>query len=611
MKNKYWFLLVLIVLLKNNVCGQEILIKQLEQARQINNNSKRDSAIVEAFHALTQCASFEHERWRDSIKFYCNIKQNTIACLLNNIREADKGVNSTNGKKSIESLLIIEKELEKRGYFAQAAYAFMRIGTIYNYTMPNPNDKIIALEYYQKALSLAIKSKSQFELARAYDYLGEYFLSFRDYDKAIYYLEKAEKLQLKSNFKVILPTIYSSLAACFLIKKQIKKAESYYDKIPILFENEAAFLAPSYKSYVLQIFFKSAAKFFFDEKEFETSLNYCFKGLKLLDKVRVHDGYRNDTENYRLEFIEIIQKCYVKKKDFEKAYFYLHEYKESKDKLNDVVHEKAITEFNIKYQTDKSKLKITALENEKLKNDVEKQSTIKYFGSALIALLLLVISISFYSNFRLRQKNKEISQALLKGQTIERQRVAADLHDNLGSTLSALWLNVDMIDKSKMNEEERAIHQNLRENLEKAYNDVRLLSHNLLPEEFEKQRLVPTLQSFVRKISKNSKIRFDLDIAEGFGRVDNKIEFELYSICLELVNNIIKHSKASEAKISLLRTEKKIELIVSDNGIGTFNNESDGKGMKNVKARVESLNGVWNLQNVANQGVVNSIRIPV
>lgn len=142
-----------------------------------------------------------------------------------------------------------------------------------------------------------------------------------------------------------------------------------------------------------------------------------------------------------------------------------------------------------------------------------------------------------------------------------------------------------------MNEEEKEIHQNLRENLEKAYNDVRLLSHNLLPEEFEKQGLVPTLQGFVRKISKNSKINFDLQIAEDFGRVDNKIEFELYSICLELVNNIIKHSKATEANISLSRTEKQIEMIVSDNGIGTFKNDSDGKGMKNVKARVESLNG--------------------
>ncbi len=190
-------------------------------------------------------------------------------------------------------------------------------------------------------------------------------------------------------------------------------------------------------------------------------------------------------------------------------------------------------------------------------------------------------------------KNKEISEALLKGQTTERQRVALDLHDNLGSTLSALWLSVDTIDKSKMNEEEREIHQNLRENLEKAYNDVRLLSHNLLPEEFEKQGLSTILQGFVRKMNKNSKIKSDLKISENFGRVNNKIEFELYSICLELVNDIIKHSKATEAKIRLSRNEKQIKFVVSDNGIGVFKNDSDGKGMKNIKARVESLNGLW------------------
>ncbi|CAH0997782.1 hypothetical protein EMA8858_03916 [Emticicia aquatica] len=231
-------------------------------------------------------------------------------------------------------------------------------------------------------------------------------------------------------------------------------------------------------------------------------------------------------------------------------------------------------------------------------NEVEKLSTEKQ-------------QILKIQNKTLEKQNAQLQAALLQGQTIERKRVAADLHDNLGSTLSALWLSVDLIDKSKMNEEETAIHQNLRENLEKAYNDVRLLSHNLLPEEFEKQGLVPTLQSFVRKISKNSKIHFDLQIAEGFGRVHNKIEFELYSICLELVNNIIKHSKATEAKISLSRSQKQIELRISDNGIGTFKNESDGKGMKNVKARVKSLNGIWDIESKENKGTKSQIAIPI
>ncbi|MFN8357954.1 MAG: ATP-binding protein [Spirosomataceae bacterium] len=162
-----------------------------------------------------------------------------------------------------------------------------------------------------------------------------------------------------------------------------------------------------------------------------------------------------------------------------------------------------------------------------------------------------------------------------------------------------------------MNEEEKDIHQTLRKNLEKAYNDVRLLSHNLLPEEFEKQGLVPTLQGFVRKISKNSTIRFDLAIAEDFGRVDNKIEFELYSICLELVNNIIKHSKATQATIALSKTDNSLSLTVKDNGKGIFENNSDGKGMKNVKARVESLGGTWDITSKENAGTNSTIIIPM
>ncbi|MFN8357952.1 MAG: 7TM diverse intracellular signaling domain-containing protein [Spirosomataceae bacterium] len=167
-------------------------------------------------------------------------------------------------------------------------------------------------------------------------------------------------------------------------------------------------------------------------------------------------------------------------------------------------------------------------------NEVEKLSTEKQ-------------EILKIQNEALDKQNAELQAALLQGQTIERKRVAADLHDNLGATMSSLLWTLDAIDTPKIQPNERQIYQSLKQMVANAYNEVRLLSHNLLPEEFEKQGLVPTLQGFVRKISKNSTIRFDLAIAEDFGRVDNKIEFELYSICLELVNNIIKHSKATQA----------------------------------------------------------------
>ncbi|MER0440550.1 histidine kinase [Emticicia sp. W12TSBA100-4] len=208
-------------------------------------------------------------------------------------------------------------------------------------------------------------------------------------------------------------------------------------------------------------------------------------------------------------------------------------------------------------------------------------------------------------------KNAEISAALLQGQTIERKRVAADLHDNLGSTMSSLIWTMDAIDANKLATEEKDVYQNLKKMLSNAYDEVRLLSHNLLPEEFEKQGLTAALQYFVRKVNQNSSIKFNLQIDDNFGKLDKKVEFELYSICLELINNIIKHSKATEARIKLSRTENQVKLLIADNGIGTFKNESDGKGMKNVKARVDSLNGTWEVSTLQNQGFINEIAVNV
>ena len=211
----------------------------------------------------------------------------------------------------------------------------------------------------------------------------------------------------------------------------------------------------------------------------------------------------------------------------------------------------------------------------------------------------------------LLQKNAELQAAILQGQTTERRRVAIDLHDNLGSTLSSIGWSMEAIDKSNMTESEQKIYQNLQGMILKAYNDVRLLSHNLLPEELEKQGLIPALQTFVRKLNKNTKTHFELQIPENFVRLGKKTEFELYTISLELVNNILKHSHATEAKIIFELESHNLKLSITDNGKGIFENNSDGKGLKNVQARVESLGGKWEIKSKENEGTNSIIVVPI
>ena len=600
MKNYIYYLLILFLLFTNNVCGQTIFIKELAEAKKLPPSAKKDSIIVDFLFRLTQIHSVNVEKWQDSLKLFGNLNKNRTAFLLSSFLNKDITTNQF-------ELLTIADEFKKNKYYAYASWVYLRTGVAFTYYFREKTEQKKALIYYDKALSLAKISGSEIDIVRAYDYLGDHYLEIGDYKKGLYYFKIAEKLAITKKTQSILPTIYSSLASCYINFKESELANKYFNLYSTLLRSPIFDFHLSYKFYINYVYLSNASKYYFKNKEFKKSLNYGLNGLYAVDEIIKLLGQRVDFTTYKLNSLEIIHKAYFGLRDFENAYKYYQKYEQIKNSKNKNAQIKDFKELNLKYQTDQNKLKITALTNESLKKEVEKQTTLRYSLMVLACLLLLLIAFIYYSNIRLRKKNKDISEAMLKGQTTERQRVAADLHDNLGSTLASIQWSLQAIDKSKMDNTELEVHQNLSKMLEKAYNDVRFLAHNLLPEEFEKQGLVSSLKYFVRKLNQNSVIKFELDIDENLGRFDKKIEFELYSICLELVTNILKHSKATEAKIELSHNAEQLKLIVADNGIGTFKNDSDGKGMKNVKARVESINGTWKV--FENGGIVNEIEV--
>ncbi|MCP9769214.1 hypothetical protein EGI22_14950 [Lacihabitans sp. LS3-19] len=513
------------------------------------------------------------------------------------------GNSSIFDKKPVESVKVLleaERELEKLRDYPSQIYTLMRLSM----ALTHKTDSLSALSYIDKAILVAKKIKSKKWILYTLNYKGNTLIFRERLDLAIPIFEEIDKFKDIDNRTKIFNDL--NLGMCYLNSNKEEEGMEFINRTLSEMPKDIS----DYISLHKQVRY-DLIKYFIEKKgNYEKAKRY-FEELK---------SYQfSNTGNSMAEIYGYNQngyKIYKGLKNHKRALYFMEQSSIYKDSLNAESikngQEGIKAQLALQYQTEK----LQKTELEKLKTESKNQNQLWWFFFLMSTVGLIITIYVIRTNKKLKKrneellgKNAEISQALLKGQTIERQRVALDLHDNLGSTLSALWLSIDTIDKSKMNTEEKAIHQNLRENLEKAYNDVRLLSHNLLPEEFEKLGLLPTLQGFFRKMNKNSAIKFDLKIDEDFGRIENKIEFELYSICLELVNNIVKHSKASEAKITLSRTEKEIYLIISDNGIGTFKNDSDGKGMKNVKARVESLNGVWEVKRNENMGVVNEIFI--
>ncbi|MEO6283002.1 MAG: tetratricopeptide repeat protein [Dyadobacter sp.] len=216
------------------------------------------------------------------------------------------------------------------------------------------------------------------------------------------------------------------------------------------------------------------------------------------------------------------------------------------------------------------------------------------------------------ANLELIRKNEEIKGALFKGQTIERKRVAIELHDNLSSLLSAVNMSIQYINIQNFSESEQSVYQNVRHLIQNAYAEVRNISHNILPAGLEKEGLERTLVSLVGKLNQNSPLQFSLRIAGLDQRLPVEIEFNVYSIVFELINNVIKHAKASNAEIRIHRTADVVEIAVTDDGIGIRNNQvKRGVGLQNVQTRLESLGGSFTATMSESGGTRVAIEIPI
>lgn len=229
-------------------------------------------------------------------------------------------------------------------------------------------------------------------------------------------------------------------------------------------------------------------------------------------------------------------------------------------------------------------------------------------------------------NNQLRAKNREIEDALLRGQTQERKRVAADLHDNLGGLISAIKLSLTALNPSRLTDREQQIYDNLLNMTKEAYAEVRYLSHNMQPDELEKQGLARALERLVQKLNKAQSVVFSTD-TDKLVPLGKTAEFHLYSICVELCNNILKHAGATEACIEFrclkLHAQRQTDIcnelamIVRDNGRGmdtALTGEpigQSGMGLRNIQARTDAMSGQLEVYSEVGEGTTFFFTLPV
>ena len=212
------------------------------------------------------------------------------------------------------------------------------------------------------------------------------------------------------------------------------------------------------------------------------------------------------------------------------------------------------------------------------------------------------------------QKELELIQASIRSEEEERQRIASELHDDVVATLSSARLFLYKNPGAQYND---AIINQSKALLDESIAKIRDISHKLQPLSLQHLGLEASLQSLAETINKSGVISVQFRCDFKLNKISDHAELAAYRICQELINNIFKHSGATQIMLEAENEDKSIIIRLKHNGTGlsqeTFEEQIFKKGstgLKNIVNRIKSVNAEIVFYRSEEQLFITEVRIP-
>ncbi|HEU5146243.1 MAG TPA: ATP-binding protein, partial [Chryseosolibacter sp.] len=205
-------------------------------------------------------------------------------------------------------------------------------------------------------------------------------------------------------------------------------------------------------------------------------------------------------------------------------------------------------------------------------------------------------------------------RALVQTQDAERKRIAGDLHDSLGSLLSTVKLRFNGLQDEfgKNSPEKLGRFKDTIRMLDDAIDELRQISHNMLPVSLRRFGLKAALETFVEQVNASQRLDTRLQILGLERRLPEDIEVAGYRICQELVQNVIKHAHASSVNIQVIDHRDSLNIIVEDDGRGMSKKEiAKGFGFTTIQAKVDLFRGSFEIESQPGKGAMVLVDLPV
>jgi two-component system NarL family sensor kinase len=467
-----------------------------------------------------------------------------------------------------------------------------------------------ARQFYSLYLASATRRRDTLLMADAQNCLAEVCLAEKDYDRALAYLGNAR-------------AIYRDLAA----GKRLNKM----DRIPYtLFKTAYAY--GSRGDPVRALAFARQALSYVTTvscNRYDVAAYYLYTGSLYLELAQprqamplLRAGMAISREIHHQEDLRdaylYLHRLFAQVKRFDSAYFYYLLYDRLKDSIGNEHTTRQIEQIGNQYHLEKKDRQIELLSQQKKWQEatLDRQLLIRNLSLGFLVLGLVIAGLVLN---RRELKNKQKIQAAINHeqhelfhltaaiQDAERKRMAQDLHDGMGTLLSAARLKL-----SALPADGNSIVAATQSLLDDAIGELQNIAHNIMPASLLRLGLVKALQSLFDQLSADGRLQISF-IAFGFEeRLQEEKEIAVYRMILELVNNAVKHSGASLATVQLLRRPGEINIVVEDKGCGfdVSRTGDRGIGLRNIASRVTYLRGSLHIDSAPGTGTTVIIDLP-
>ena len=454
-----------------------------------------------------------------------------------------------------------------------------------------------AIKYHLEALEIRERlddpngiAISSANLGICYKLMGKEDLAEKYYQRAI------ENAKVAGN-KVLFHRVHDNLGSLYIGQKNYEKGLLM---LKVALDNSDGFV-PDPKMELSIV--SNAAAAHIDLGQTDKALEFANRGLKVLEE-------NPQLINYSLTLKNSLAKIHFRKGDFEKGNAYLNEYHEISREVFNEENAELLTDLQVQYDLEKKENQI-ALQTAELQ---EKNATLQrnYFAFAALGLLLLFLGVSFvfYQNRNKRKqellvKDRELKvkeayiQASLESQEQERRRMAQDLHDGFGQYISALRMYVSQLKNTHAKEELKTELVGRTDSvLDEMSKEISNVVYDLMPATLIRFGLKSALEDLAHRINAGQKVKVLLEFEGISERLDELVEINLFRICQEWINNVLKYSGAENILVRLSREGAWTRLSIQDDGLGFDSGvfeQSKRNGWKNINTRAGLLNGELSL----------------